>query len=379
MKIAFWLSTPRLFCVDDVDEKPFGGAEMSALNLAKELSIDYNVCMFGNLQGPDGEKNGIKFLNYNDLKYNEMDILVVVRADQRVLDPRYSANFFGKKPKKIWLWTGDESSQPNNDLFHDTWTLKEIDKILVKSQWQKNDLMQAFPLIMNDKIKVMYNGVSTKSSTDLLCQHPRFLYASTAYRGLHMFLDIWPKIRDEIPNAELDCYAKTTLYMPENPRDNEFKELYKKLDDLPGLTIKEPISQSKLFDIMGDYYAMLYPNCLFNESSCGVALEAMAHGLPVIASNRAGLSETLDMGFGYKIFADPIKAKNGYINEFVATVKSTWYNKENTRERSFKGKERINKNYTWKRVSERWKKMIGNHQELWSESPQDLKSTVSLQ
>ena len=225
----------------------------------------------------------------------------------------------------------------------------------------------------------MYNGVSTKSSTDLLCQHPRFLYASTAYRGLHMFLDIWPKIRDEIPNAELDCYAKTTLYMPENPRDNEFKELYKKLDDLPGLTIKEPISQSKLFDIMGDYYAMLYPNCLFNESSCGVALEAMAHGLPVIASNRAGLSETLDMGFGYKIFADPIKAKNGYINEFVATVKSTWYNKENTRERSFKGKERINKNYTWKRVSERWKKMIGNHQELWSESPQDLKSTVSLQ
>jgi len=311
MRIGFWLTTPTRFNPAEIDKTPFGGAEISAINLAKHLAknIDNDIVVYGNsICNNDLREwfhDDVLYKPYGDLRlHNSLDVLICVRADQNLLNPRRNHVYFGENRPKIILWTGDAFDQPNNQaIFHDTYCLKTFDLIVAKSNWQKESLVRHFPLLSKEKVQVIYNGVDSNSIPQpTVTTEPRFVYASTAYRGLHRFLDIWPKIKEKIPDATLDCYCKTTLYIDDNPRESEFLPLYSKLSALPGISIKEPLPQQDFLKQLSTYRLMLYPNSGFLESSCGVALQSMACGVPVITTNAAGLGETIIMGF--KIWCD---------------------------------------------------------------------------
>lgn len=346
MKIGFWLTTPQQFDPQDIDNALFGGAERSALNLAKKLKHD--VVIFGNI-----EESHSNYFPYSALRSDELDVLICVRADQNLLNPRRNHIYFREKPKKVILWTGDAWDQPNNQIFHDKHSLDVIDLIVTKSHWQREGLIRYYPLLTEDKVTVMYNGVDIDWIPEKkTVNEPKFVYASTAYRGMNHFILLWPKIKSMIPEATLDCYCKTTLYIKDNPRDREWHWLYDLINEMDGSRICEPVPQKELLGKLGSYYAMLYPNDNFWESSCGVALESMACGTPVIASARGGLIETLDMGRGYPIEGDP-DTKN-YENSFLDTVEYIWERKIRAEERALKGREEILNNYSWDKVAKRW-------------------------
>jgi glycosyltransferase involved in cell wall biosynthesis len=252
MRVGFWLTTPRRFDPEQVWETPFGGAEISALLLAKELAyLDYaehDVYVYGNCTykvtvAVKGIPRGIYFCPYRALSDSSLDLLIIKRADPNLINPRRSGLLYGKELPPMVLWTGDAADQPNNQaIFHDSYCLKQLELILPKTNWQAGDLRRHFPLIPKEKIHVMYNGVDSAAvKPRQKIDKPRFVYASTAYRGLHRFLAIWPMIKERIPDAELDCYCKTTLYLEDNPRDTEWQGLYNEISELPGVAIKEPV------------------------------------------------------------------------------------------------------------------------------------------
>ncbi len=355
MRIGLWLTTPRRFDPSNIDETPFGGAEISAINLAKQLSRNNYVNIFANCNRDcKNDKNGfIIYDNYFELKEykTSFDVLICVRADQNLLNPRRNHVYFpGNKPKII-LWTGDAFDQPNNQILHDKYCRKEIDLIVCKSNWQRETLLKYFPTLSPSKVQVMYNGVDADYIRSLLqaepASSPRFVYASTAYRGLHKFLTIWPKIKKRIPDATLDCYCKTTLYLDDNARESEFKSLYDKISSLPDVTIKEPLSQQKFLKQLATYKLMLYPNDGFLESSCGVALQSMACGVPVITTYSAGLIETANMGCSSTLYPG-----EHYDDNFAAEVEAWNFSRENWIDK------KILDNYSWKKVSEKWEKLL---------------------
>lgn len=394
MKIGFWLTTPKRFDPRKVDETPFGGAEMSAINLAKELARkrrvsdnpskhDMNVyreakelrtdcvqakfshspiVLLGNIKHAYlAEDSFIHFMPYSDLKLLDLDILIVVRADQNLLNPRRNHLYFVKRPKHILLWTGDAYDQPNNQILHDTYAVRDIDLVIAKSNWQKETLLQHFPLLK--KVEVMYNGVPDDIPEATYTESPRFVYASTAYRGLYRFLDIWPKIKERIPDATLDCYCKTTLYLDDNPRECEFESLYDEILAMEGTSIKEPLPQKEFHKALTQYYAMLYPNSGFVESSCGVVLEAMCIGLPVIAPKQHGLGETLELCTGYDWFTCKLD-----LSDFVsALLKFKEWDDGNgdgtsSREKFFTGDGGARSfnlsQYSWSKVAQRWENLL---------------------
>ena len=111
------------------------------------------------------------------------------------------------------------------------------------------------------------------------------------------FVEIWPMILEEIPDAEIHVFSKTTLYSEVNQRDNQgWGAIAEKLVQLPGMILREPIPQRLLIQEMHKSWLMLYPNSGFVESSCGSALQSMAVGTPIITTNRAGLPETVGNG-----------------------------------------------------------------------------------
>jgi len=373
MKIGFWTTTPKLLDINEIGEGRIvcGGTEREELCLAKELHPFYAqegnahpIYIFGNVKERGGVFNQAIFLNYNDLpkilEKETIDVLIVVRAHDQILSPRRNRLLFGeRRPKKVVLWSGDDYDQANNEILYDKLVTDNLDAIVLKSDWQKERWLENFFRIKDKRIETIPKGLDVKnlSKTRSECQAPRFIYASTAFRGLELFLRLWPEIKKQIPEATLDCYAKTTLYLDDDPQERKYQWLYQEIAKLPDVKVKEPLPQKDFWKELPNYYAMLYPNT-FNETVCGVALEAMASGVPVITSERAGLIETIKDGKSVLIPGDPYSSE--YAEKFVEATASLWNAKGARSLMSKEGYRRIREKYDIKKTSLKWRDFLSS-------------------
>lgn len=366
MRIAFWFTTSKLLDIDEIDEGRIicGGIEREALNLAKELHPFFTgqdhahpIYIFGNVKERGGIYNHALFFRYEDLpkiiEHATFDVLIVARAHE-LLSPRRTRFLFSeKRPKKVILWSGDSFDQSNNELLHDKLTVDNLDAIVLKGEWQKETWLQNFMHLQNKPIHVIRKGldVASMAKERSVCEAPRFIHASTAYRGLELFLKLWPKIKEQIPEATLDCYTKTTLYLDNNNQELPYLSLYQQMEKLPGVTVKEPLPQTEFFKVLPNYYAMLYPNT-FEETVCGTALESMASGVPIITSERAGLIETVKDGKGVLIPGNPYSEE--YVEKFIDAVVSLWNSKGARSTMSKEGFKKIREKYDIKQTVKTW-------------------------
>jgi glycosyltransferase involved in cell wall biosynthesis len=256
---------------------------------------------------------------------------------------------FGKI-KKI-LWSGDAFDQPSNDIFFDKKVAESMNAYVFKSNWQRKKILEKYYHIDRDKTKVIYNGYRNEFYTPngVLPNPKRFIHASVWYRGLVNFVDIWPKILEKMPDAEIHVFSKAKLYS-EYSNDEGYHKIIQDLVQLPGMVLREPVPQEMLVQEMKKAWLMLYPNTGFVESSCGAALQSIAAGTPVIATNRAGLPETIGKG-GILIEQNDEKWKENFVKAVLETDKS-------------KRKQMVDYGYqqvsdqTWKHKAEEWENFL---------------------
>lgn len=362
MTIAFWLTTNKVFDPEKIRETTFGGCEVDAIYTARELTrLGHDVAVIANVS-KRAEVNGhAMFLHYEDLKdilKEGLDTLVVVRSYAPVLNPRHAVKYCGNgKPKKLILWSGDSYDQKNNEVLHDHITVKRIDRIIVKSQWQKDTWLKYFPLLQSDKIEILGRSLPLEHLPAMRSKvkEAKFIYGSVAFRGVHKFLSIWPAIKEQIPQATLDIYCKTNLYIDNNPIEASMQELYAQLEKLPGLKIFDPLPNRDFVNNLANYYAMLYPNT-FEETVCGVALESMACGVPVITSNLAALPVTIGDGGG--ILINHPSESASYDLNFVKETVALWNDKERREELSRRGFTNIREKYSILENARTWNNLL---------------------
>jgi glycosyltransferase involved in cell wall biosynthesis len=352
MTVSFWItSTTRKFTKDNWDKIPLGGAEGSAVNLGIEF-IKRGIDVYYYLQNAESYDEGkLHVRKHYQVQTNLHDIFICVRPHP-ILSPRANKGSFMERPSKIILWSGDAFDQSSNkELFHDKLVCDNVDHFIFKSEWQRRTMLESFTYIKPEKSKVHYNGVREEhfyDIEDIVPERNLFIHASTFYRGVYNFLDIWPKIRERIPEAKLRIYSKTSLYMAENPRDNQFQPVAEKLAQIPGIEICEPIPEKELIKELKRSWLMLYPNTGFVESSCGVALQSVAAGTPVVATNRAGLPETIqDNGI-------LVEEKEGWQDNFTGGVIKLWENENERNSMGELGSKRVLSQYNWSAVAENW-------------------------
>lgn len=287
MNISFWLtSTTRLMNYANWGKVPMGGAEISALNLGKELlDRGHRINYFLQRCEPFDKEN--LYIRRHDQMFDEVIQYFVCVRPHPVLQGKFG------KVKKI-LWSGDAFDQPSNDIFYDEKIVKSMDAFVFKSNWQQEKILEKYFKIKSDKTQVIYNGYKSEfySQNGILPNPKRFIYASIWYRGMKNFINIWPEILKKIPDAEIHVFGKASLYSEHND-DQGYYEIAEELIKLPGMILREPVPQKILAQEIKKAWLMLYPNTGFVESSCGSALQSIASGTPVIATKRAGLVETI--------------------------------------------------------------------------------------
>ena len=215
-------------------------------------------------------------------------------------------------------------------------------------------IVEAFPYIEPPKTHVIYNGIKESYYKDIGQVQPRenrFIHASTWYRGLENFAYIWPRILERIPDAELHVFSKTSLYSELLPSDDGWISIAEELSQIPGMILREPVPQWILIREMRKAWLMLYPNSGFVESSCGSALQSISAGTPVIATNRAGLPETI---CNAGILIDEME---GWKDQFVERTLELAWKKERRARLSRMGREKAESHY-WHRKAGEWREFL---------------------
>jgi len=356
MRISFYITTPKEIRTRIVDT-PMGGSEVSTHGLAESLwrqGHDVRVYCKLRTEFKDGYETCLR--HYNDAWEDEHDIFILCRMCN-VIDPM--KKLFKHWPRKIILWTGDAYDQSNNQLLFMKRIHSIVDAVCVKSDWQRDTMLKYFPVLSPEKVHVTRKGVKdVYFDINSIPKDPnKFIHASTVYRGAQLFTQIWPKIKEVMPDAYLDLYSKTELYLDNNPKDRDFDFVFEQLVKLPDVNIKYPVPQRQLVEEMYTSQLMLYPNYGFEETSCGAVLESMAMGTPVITSAQGGLTELIkNMGGGTAIEGDP--TGDQYQSRFVEEIVRLCQDKTLYKQIAETGRKTIQQGFTWDKVAKDWETVL---------------------
>jgi glycosyltransferase involved in cell wall biosynthesis len=200
--------------------------------------------------------------------------------------------------KQLVLWMHDTDA--GDRLTKDR--ARKFDKIVVLSEWHKQNMMTLYPFIKEEKYVVIGNGVDPKRFNKKIKRNPkRVIYSSSPDRGLDVILEgIWPKVVEAVPDAELHFYYgwnNFDKFAAAYPHLVEFK---KKIQSLmlatEGVVQHGRINQDQLAKAFMKSSVWLYPT-YFSETYCITAIEAQLGGAIPVTNRLAALNETVVSGF----------------------------------------------------------------------------------
>ena len=258
------------------------------------------------------------------------------------------------KPLKFIWWTQDYPMYTGFDgSFPKTSEL--FDAIVCVSHDHRQTLINRYPnLLDEEKIIVIENGVDLELYKDMdkiEKKKNQFYYSSTPFRGLDILIDLFPKIKKRVPDATLKVCSSMLVYS-EPMADKQFKKLYEKCKNTPGVEYISGLKQVDLAKLSMESYLMLYPS-IFAETNCISVEEAQTAGTPVICNDLGAIKETVHKGCGIII---PGNAKNKKWQEtFVNKVVEVCENEELWKSMHDNC---LKQEFDWKLSVEKWKKLI---------------------
>lgn len=149
-------------------------------------------------------------------------------------------------------------------------------------------------------------------------------YFSAYYRGLECLLDMWPKIRESVPDATLDVYYGWESWVALEGEDDFYHRMEAKFKALAseGVTVHGRVSHKELATAMNKIQVWAYPT-QFEEIHCITALKAQEAGCYPVVTSVGALKETVQCGTKIntrKIYTDEYQQEK-FIKAVVTALK----------------------------------------------------------
>lgn len=176
-------------------------------------------------------------------------------------------------------------------------------EIVVVSEWHKQAMHDRHGVPL-DRMTVITNPVD-RALYETGSVGPRkndaFVYASSPDRGLIRLLDLWPDIREKLPEATLDVfYGWRGAQVLGTSGDSAWgavysksRALFEKLRHQPGITVHGMVAPAVLAAKMRQSGVWAYPTH-FEETYGTIATEAIAAGMVPVCPPLAALSESAE-------------------------------------------------------------------------------------
>ncbi len=257
------------------EKNPLGGSETAALRLAETLRVmGHNVKII---------------TDERFLPAISCDVFISLRVWQIFRD--------GLFPGRLnYLWCQDDFDQKIvEDLQKPEIALpvyNRLDGLFLLSTFQQVRWIKFLNLNV-EKIIPTTNGIPLDKfqvdTASLRHRKPWCYYSSTPFRGLALLLQAWPEVLKAIPQAQLHLFTSMKVYKSDESK--EFEKMYELARNLPGVQYRGSVGQLELRETAIKCRALAYP-CIFPETSCIAAMEAMAAGCAVVSTSLGALIET---------------------------------------------------------------------------------------
>lgn len=264
-----------------------GGSEMAAVQMAKRLvQLGHRVRVYsGCTQHGEGIYDGVEYRISEKFINLKCDVLISSRMAQPLGEPTVEA-----KARVLWVHDVGPHGMTRELAL-------KCDYVFALSEWHKSEILRLCPVIDPAQILVTRNGIDINRFSELIQRNPhKVVYSSSPDRGLPALLQMWPRIRAAVPDAELHVYYgfKNWLHWADAGQKKLITEIQSIMDSLSsqGVIYRGRVPQQDLAQEFMGAGAWLYPTW-FTETSCITAMEAQAAGLRIVTSPIAALQETV--------------------------------------------------------------------------------------
>lgn len=264
-------------------------------------------------------------------------------------------------PKKINSLSTEISYSPlkmSYYYFRERSLWSSANEVVTVANVIKDDLMKFYGL-RDDKVNVIYNGVDTSIFKPLRdFDIPEALQTLKGKKialfvghfglrkGLPFVIEAMKKVKENVKDAALVCIGGVPSWLG-NKNDywsylrsivekNGLQEVVYLLDKVPNASLPSYYSMATVF-VLPTYY----------EAFGKVIIEAMACGLPVITTKRGGNEEAVSDG------VSGLLVNYGSVKELAEAITKILSNDKLARQMGEMGRERVQKDFTWKIVANR--------------------------
>lgn len=179
---------------------------------------------------------------------------------------------------------------------------------------------------------------------------------SAYYRGLEALLEMWPKIREQVPDATLDCYYGWQSWVAVEGEDEFYHRMERKFEQLKdqGVTVHGRVSHEELAKAMLKTQVWAYPT-QFLEIHCITALKANLAGMKVVCTDVGALKETAGPNATFietdNVYSDDY-AKEEFVDELVKALKNPLSQKEIKKQQDWA------KFFSWDKIAAQWAEAV---------------------
>ena len=314
-----------------VHVKPLGGTQSALIYLMEELAKTNNVYLLNrteknmivnNINCVNTFVNGNFNINFDLYRKLNPDFIIFVSCPGLLAMTRkvFIQNKIQLK-SKFYCWHHHNIRENASKYFENTKEIVLFDKIIFVSYWQKYQYIKTYK-IPEDKCFVLHNAISPYFNSLFDYENYfekkklKMVYTSTPDRGLKLLLDIFPVIKQYVPEIELYVYSSFKVYQI-NENNDKYVELYNRCRNMNGVVYKGSLNQKDLSKELEDKLILAYP-LVTTETYCISAIEAMSKGCYVITSNLGGLEESV--GNNGKLINFDINKINEYLKEFGRSI-----------------------------------------------------------
>jgi glycosyltransferase involved in cell wall biosynthesis len=307
MKVAFIDTSDLKYQLEDLERAPLGGSQSAMILVAAELArAGATVSVLGMHLEHGTAYRGVTGLSLDQVEKNPLGALDAVVSVNFLPQPKDLKRLLGRAHRpRVIHWHKNDALALYAAKFADPAFHAHVDHFVFGSHFQANSFIGLYGLpctassVIANPLAAPYFGLFAENEPVLAAKDPELLiYASAPNRGMEGLLTIvFPELRRARPALRLEIYSGFYLdqgqayaFKGENTTAR-YQQIVREAGATPGVSCHPGLPKRELAQRFRRAAMLCYPT-IFRETSCHVALEAMAAGCLVSSTTVGALQET---------------------------------------------------------------------------------------
>ena len=349
LNIAIWGYASNILPTWDPDTTEIGlpGSEECAVYASQELARrGHRVTVFMNPHQSSRFRNS----HQNPRWLHAGDYMKSMQEFDFAILWRHNGYYLAKQKAKYVVYWGHDTPDGNQRGLK----FPEFDGLILLSQHHLTQMLHVFPNLKDTPVCVSGNGyLPQQFDRPLRFKNPYSIgYYSNYSRGLEVLLLVWPRIKEEFPDATLDVYYGREHWGTMSQK--HLDSLVYKLNTLPGVTEHGKVGHLQLAEAMCTTSVWAYPHIGSDvnsgETFCITAVKTQAAGSIPVVTRAGALKETVKPGApSIEVITD-----NNHVTDYYNLLTSVLHQIENKTIEERKGYIQFAQQFTWEQCINKW-------------------------